>query len=121
VEVPVLKDFQASDEALKGHDVIFVGRPETNSALAAWADKLGLHYDGATFKLDGATYASERNSLVMAAANPLDGTRMVLVLAGNDPLHTVEALNGEGGQTPATVLEDGKPQGGAVARAGRMR
>ena len=54
-------------------------------------------------------YASERNSLVMAATNPLDASHMVLVLAGNDPLHTVEALTIEGLQAPAVVLEDGKP------------
>jgi hypothetical protein len=32
-----------------------------------------------------------------------------IVVAGNDPLHTVEALNADGSQTPAVVLEDGKP------------
>jgi hypothetical protein len=34
---------------------------------------------------------------------------MVLLIAGNDPLHTVEALSAEGSQTPSVVLEDGKP------------
>jgi hypothetical protein len=108
INVAVLKDFEATDDALQHRDVIFVGRPETNSALSAWASKIGLHYNGAVIQLNGETYASERNSLVMAAANPLDPSHMVLVLAGNDPLHTVEALNGDA-QTPAVVLEDGKP------------
>jgi hypothetical protein len=36
---------------------------------------------------------------------------MVLVLAGNDPRHTVEALNGDLSQIPLAVLEDGKPVG----------
>ena len=40
--VPIRKDFEVSDEELRTHDVIFVGRPESNSALAAWQDKIGV-------------------------------------------------------------------------------
>ncbi len=71
-EVAVYKDFEAPSDLLARKDVIFIGRPETNSALAAWADKLGLDYHAAVFKLNGKTYASERNSLVFAARNPVD-------------------------------------------------
>ncbi len=59
-----------------------------------------MQYNGAVFKRNGETFASERNSLVMAAANPLDASHMVLLIAGNDPLHTVEALNAETSPTP---------------------
>ena len=109
VHVAIFKDFEVSDEDLTHRDVIFIGRPSTNSALSAWAGKIGLHYDGAVIQHDGETFASERNSLVMAASNPLDASHMVLVLAGNDPLHTVQALNGAGSQSPFVVMEDGKP------------
>src|SRR5713226_1365909 len=40
--VPFRKDFEVSDEELRSHDVIFVGRPETNSTLAAWKQRIGL-------------------------------------------------------------------------------
>ncbi len=109
VNVDIFKDFEVSEADLQHRDVIFVGRPATNSALAAWAAKLGLHYEGAVIQMNGETFASERNSLVMAAANPSDASRMVLVIAGNDPLRTVEALNADSSQTPSVVLEDGKP------------
>src|SRR5262249_882459 len=36
-KVPVYKDFEVSPEILRTHDVVFVGRPEANSALAEWA------------------------------------------------------------------------------------
>jgi hypothetical protein len=109
VSVAIRKDFEVSDDELKDRDVIFIGRPETNSALAQWAAKLGLHYNAAAFKMNDHIYASERNSLVMAATNPLDPAHMVLILAGNDPLRTVEALKADNSQTPYVVLEDGKP------------
>jgi hypothetical protein len=113
MEVPVYKDFEVTDDLLQHRDVVFIGRPETNSALAAWAEKIGLNYQGAVFKVKDQTYASERNSLVLAAKNPLDAAHMVLVYAGNDPLQTVEALNA-GGQQPSIVLEDGNPVGQAA-------
>jgi hypothetical protein len=109
MNVAILKDFEVSDDELRHRDVIFVGRPATNSALAGWAAQIGLHYNGAVFERNGEAFASERNSLVMAASNPLDASHMVLLIAGNDPLHTVEALSAEISLTPSVVLEDGKP------------
>ncbi len=90
-EVPIYKDFEASDDLLRHRDVVFVGRPESNSALAAWSGKLNLDYSGAAFKIDGEVHASEREALILAAQNPLDATHMVLVVAGNDALSTVKA------------------------------
>jgi hypothetical protein len=106
--VPVYKDFEASDALLRDRDVIFVGRPETNSALAGWAGKLGLKYDGASFQIDGETYASERQALVLAAKNPLDPAHMVLVIAGNDALRTVKALRAEA-SAEYVIFDDGSP------------
>ena len=85
---PLLKDFELSDDALRTHDVIFVGRPESNSALAHLAEALKLDYPAAVFRIGGTTYSSERESLALAASNPLNARRMVLVLAGNSALET---------------------------------
>ena len=51
--VPVYKDFEVTRSLLRNHDVIFVGRPEANSALAAWAYRLELEYEGASFRIEG--------------------------------------------------------------------
>jgi hypothetical protein len=115
-EFPIYRDFEVAEAALSASDVIFIGRPETNSALAAWAGKIGLDYSGALFRIEGKAYASERNALVWAAKNPLDEKKMVLVYAGNSPLATAESL-----VAPAalayTLLEDGQPAGpSAVAK-----
>jgi len=90
-EVPIYKDLEVSDDILRHRDVVFVGRPEANSALALWSSELGVDFEGATFRIDGDVHASEREGLIFAAENPLDGTRMVLVVAGNDALSTVKA------------------------------
>ena len=88
-EVGVRKDFEVTDEELKTHDLVFVGRPETNTALAAWKDRLALKYDGAAFQAKAGTHGGGTEALVLAAANPLDPKRMVVVIAGNSALETV--------------------------------
>ena len=67
-----------------------------------------MKYDGASFQVDGETYASEREALVLAAKNPLDPAHMVLVVAGNDALRTVKAQRAE---APAeyAIFDDGSP------------
>jgi len=89
--VPIYKDFEVTDDTLRKRDVVFVGRPESNSALAVWSAKIGLEYSGGAFKINGETHTSEREGLILAAKNPLDGAHMVLVVAGNGALSTVKS------------------------------
>ncbi len=112
-EVPIYRDFEAGESLIGGKDVVFVGRPESNSALAAWQGEMGLDYTGAMFKLEGKSYASERNALVFAAKNPRDAHHMVLVYAGNSPLETARASQARV-QGVAVALEDGKPESRGV-------
>jgi hypothetical protein len=106
-QVPIYKDFEVDDDLLRHHDVVFVGRPESNSALARWAEKLGLNYHGAAFKINGKMHASEREGLILAAQNPLDATRMVLVVAGNDALSTVKAQKADLSADEYVIFRDG--------------
>lgn len=87
--VPIRKDFEVSEAELRTHEVIFVGRPETNSALAAWQTKIGLKYDAGVFSVEGKEHASESEALMWVAANPMDRKHLVMVMAGNSPLETV--------------------------------
>jgi hypothetical protein len=104
--VPIYKDFEASDELLQAHDVIFVGRPEANSAATSWSGKLEIAYPGASFKTDGKTYASERNGLIVAAKNPLNPSRMVLLVGGNSALTTVKLVKVELPDTQYVIQEE---------------
>ena len=87
--VPIKKDFEVSAEDLSAHELIFVGRPETNSALAACQAKLKLNYAAAVFKVGDKEHASESDALLWASVNPFDNKHMVLVMAGNSPAETV--------------------------------
>jgi hypothetical protein len=115
-QVPVYKDFEVSEELLANHDVIFIGRPEANTALAAWTKPLNLDYEGAVFKIDNKIHASERDALALAAPNPMDRTKMVLVLAGNDALRTVKLASTPRNDQTAWALNTAAP-----AATGRRR
>ena len=82
-QVPIYKDFEASPALLASKNIIFVGRPETNSAAPA------APFNAASFTIDGKSHASEYESLAIASENPQNPDRMILVLAGNSPLETV--------------------------------
>ncbi len=107
-EVPIRKDFEVSDEDLRTHDVVFVGRPESNSALAAWQNKIGLESSGGLFSIAGQDHASETESLVFAAANPLDRQHMVLVVAGNSALQTVLLTKAGWDDTQYSIFDSGR-------------
>ena len=94
-EVPILKDFEVTEDDLRFHDLIYVGRPETNQALAEVAEKIGLDYAADVFRVGGEAHGSIDEALLVAAANPLDRSRMILVVAGNSPLETVRAASAD--------------------------
>ncbi len=106
--VPVRKDFEVTEAELRSHDVIFVGRPETNSALAEWKEKLGLDAEGGMFRIRGAAHASETEGLAYAAVNPLDRTHMVLVLAGNSALSTVHMTKASLARAEYAIFDSGE-------------
>jgi hypothetical protein len=105
--VPIYKDFEAPDDLLRHRDVVFVGRPEANSALALWSVRLRLSYEAAAFKIDGKTHASEREGLILAAKNPFDTAHMVLIVAGNDALSTVKSQNADLSADEYVIVKDG--------------
>jgi Phospholipase B/Peptidase family M1 domain/Carbohydrate binding domain len=116
-EVPILKDFELTDQDLRTHDVVFVGRPESNSALAQWISRYPVTFDGASFRVDGKEHASEYSGMMLAGTNPLNDKHMVLVVAGNSALQTVKMAEGMPHEGEYTVYINGKPtDSGFLAR-----
>ena len=109
--VPIRKDFELSEADLRTHDVVYIGRPEANSALAAIAKPIHFDSQSGMFNLLGKDHSSETEALLLAAANPLDRKHMVLILAGNSALETVrlsKAFSRRGMQTEYAVFNTGE-------------
>ncbi len=123
-QVPIYKDFEVNDDLLAHKDVIFVGRPEANTALAAWAKQINLDYQAAIFKIENQTHAGEREALTYAAKNPQDPSHMVLVLAGNDALRTVKLATAGSSrfeQTPYVITGESRAAAPASPAGRRPR
>jgi hypothetical protein len=106
--IPIRKDFEVSDAELRAHSVIFVGRPETNAAIAGFRHRLDLNYEGADFRLDGKDHASETEGLMFAAANPMDHSKMFLLVAGNTGLQTVKLASSRPAEAEFGIFDSGK-------------
>ncbi len=100
---PVFKDFEVTPESLRSRDVVLIGRPETNSALAAWKSAIHLPWEGTSFAFENKDHGAGDDGLVFAAANPLDGKHMVLVIAGNSPIETVRLASQNFRQAPYII------------------
>jgi hypothetical protein len=103
--VSIKKDFELTETDLRDHDVVFIGRPEANQALARYAANVGLQYTANSFRIDGKDHGSEYESLAFAAANPLNRAHMVLVIAGNSALATVKAAKHDPAAEPFTISQ----------------
>jgi hypothetical protein len=106
--VRIYKDFEVSDADLRDHDVVFVGRPETNSALAPWSKRMALDYVGSVFRIEDKDHASENEALIWTAANPENRAHMVIVAAGNSPLSTVLLARGGFGSYQYSIADAGR-------------
>ncbi len=106
--VRIYKDFEVSVAELRDRDVIFVGRPETNSALAPWSKRIALDYEGSVFRIADQDHASENEGLIWTAANPENRAHMVIVAAGNSPLSTVLLARGGFGTYQYQIAEAGR-------------
>ncbi len=116
--VLVRKDFEVSDAELRERDVVFVGRPETNSALAGMRHRLDLNWEAGSFRLNGTDHAGETEGLVLAASNPMDERKMILVIAGNSPIETVRLVGARTGRVEYAVF-DGEKSGESGFRGGK--
>jgi len=106
---PIFKDFEVTPDALRSRDVAFIGRPETNSALAAWTSAIRLPWEGTSFTFENKDHGAGDDGLVFAAANPLDEKHMVLVIAGNSPIETVRLVGEKFREASYTIYSRTRP------------
>lgn len=88
-QVPIVRDFELTGADAESKTLIFIGRPETNSALRAQAPGALPKFDGATFEVGGTVYADQRNGLAWAGRTKCPEPHMAVVLAGNSAAETV--------------------------------
>ena len=84
VTVPIKSEDEVTDEELRSHHLLLIGRTVTNSVTARCQDEgnLPVRFGEASFELNGEIYAHARTAVVCAAANPFNERYQVVVHAG---------------------------------------
>ncbi len=105
--VAIKSDTEATDDDLKNHHVLLIGRPSANSATARLAEGLSIRFGEASFAVRGDTYAHADSAVVAAGNNPLNPRYSIVAYAGLGARATrqcVESLPGRGGEAAEVVL-----------------
>jgi hypothetical protein len=104
--VPIKTDTNVTDEDLKNHHVLLIGRPSANSTTAKLAEGLAVRFSDGSFVVRGETYAHADSAVVAAGSNSLNRRYSIVIYAGlgaRSTRHCVENLPNRGGD-PAEVL-----------------
>ncbi len=92
ITVAFKKDSEVTEADLKGHHLLLIGRPDSNSLVARFRETLPVTFGPRSFEVRGDTYAHADSAVIAAAANPLDRRYAVVVIAGLSAAATLRVV-----------------------------
>jgi hypothetical protein len=90
--VPIKTDAAVSEEDLKTHHVVLIGRPDTNRVVAKFGDALPIKFGKQSFVVRNEAYANAESGVIAAAENPLNKRYSVVVAAGLNAASTLRTV-----------------------------
>jgi hypothetical protein len=91
VTVPVKSDHDVTEDDLKAHHLLLVGRPDCNAVAERVRAALPVRFGSRSFVVRGDAYAHADSAVIAAAANPLNPRYSVTVVAGLSAAATLRA------------------------------
>jgi hypothetical protein len=80
--VPLKSDKDVSDDELRNHHLLLIGRPDANRVVERYREKWPVSFGPHSFTVRGKTYGHAGSAVLTAAANPLNPRYSAVVLAG---------------------------------------
>jgi len=80
--VPIKSDHEVTDDDLKTHHLLLIGRPACNKITARFSADLPVSFGTGSFVVRDNAYAHADSAVIAAAENPLNRRYSVVVLAG---------------------------------------
>ena len=102
VTVPVKADHAVTDDEMKNHHVLLIGRPDTNAAVGRLKAEFPVTFGSRSFTVRGETYAHADSAVLAAAENPANPRFSVVLIAGMGPASTLRTA-------PKLATRDQKP------------
>jgi hypothetical protein len=91
--LPIVSDAAVTDEQLKNHHVLLIGRPGANRITERFRKALPISFGEQSFEVDGDFYGHPKSAVIMAGTNPLNPRYSVVVIAGLRALSTYQAAS----------------------------
>jgi hypothetical protein len=93
ITVTVKSDSDVTDDELKNHHVLLIGRPETNSVMARFRGAFPVTFGTQSFTVRGETYAHANSAVLAAAENPLNKRFSMVTLVGLSAASTLKTAS----------------------------
>jgi hypothetical protein len=105
ITVPIRADTEISEEELKTHHLILIGRPDTNSLVKKFHHQLPVSFGSGSFAVREEVYAHPDSAVIAAAENPINKRYSLVVLAGLGAASTQRTVSAFASQSerPAEV------------------
>jgi hypothetical protein len=91
ITVPIKTDKEVTDENLKKHHVLVIGRPDTCGLTDRFREALPVTFGARSFTVGRDVYAHAGSALLVAAENPLNPRFSLVVIAGLSADSTLRA------------------------------
>jgi hypothetical protein len=105
--VPIRKDTEVTEDELKSHHVLLIGRPDSNPLVNRFRDVLPITFGSRSFTVRNEIYAHAGSAVIAAAENPLNPRYSLVVLAGlsaEATIHGPESWMGRSQAAEVVVL-----------------
>ena len=104
--VPIKADSEVTEQDLRGHHLLLIGRPECNSLTGRLAQGLPITFGHRSFFVRNQSYASADSAVIAAGANPHDPRYSIVCAAGLSSQATLRAAQAllHGAPAPLKVM-----------------
>ncbi|HEX4055773.1 MAG TPA: C45 family autoproteolytic acyltransferase/hydrolase [Tepidisphaeraceae bacterium] len=104
--VPIKPDTDVSDDDLRGHHLLLIGRPQCSELIERLAHSLPVTFGPCSFIARGQLYAHAESAVIAAGTNPQDPHYCIVCVAGLSPGATLRAAKAlpEGAPAPVKVM-----------------
>ncbi|QTD43934.1 C45 family autoproteolytic acyltransferase/hydolase [Ottowia testudinis] len=110
---PIKADHEVSDDELRRHHLLLVGRPGTHRVSQRLAGGLGVRFGTASFTVRDRLFTDPDSAVLAAGDNPLDARYSVVLVAGLGSLGTYQVAGKFSEEllsyAPIVVLAHGRP------------
>jgi hypothetical protein len=94
ITVPIKADKEVTEDEIKSHHLVLIGRPDSNSLVRQFQSSLPIRFGSRSFTVRQETYAHPGSAVVVASENPSNPRFSLVVLAGLSAESTLQAPTG---------------------------